>query len=106
MIKADFYKSKKDKNLFCGFRIEGHSGYAECGSDIVCASVSSMVLLFINLINDFGVSFDFDSQEENALVTFEVKKADKDVSKAILTLCNCIEAVSEEYPEFVKVTKQ
>ena len=30
------------------FTVDGHSGYAESGSDIVCASVSSAVWLTIN----------------------------------------------------------
>ena len=45
MIKATFYKTNynnrnnaNEKELFIGFNIKGHSGYAEAGSDIVCAS--------------------------------------------------------------------
>ena len=32
---------KKD-NIFTGFEISGHSGYAEDGKDIVCSSISSI----------------------------------------------------------------
>ena len=35
-----------------GFRISGHSGFAESGSDIVCASISSAAYLVANTITD------------------------------------------------------
>ena len=42
----------KEQNLLTGFIIEGHSGYAEQGSDIVCASVSSAAYMTANTITD------------------------------------------------------
>ncbi len=36
-----------------GFTCRGHSGYAEAGSDIVCASVSVLVINTINSIERF-----------------------------------------------------
>ena len=39
MTKIKFFK--KD-DIFTGFEISGHSGYAEEGKDIVCASISSI----------------------------------------------------------------
>ncbi|MBQ8567901.1 MAG: ribosomal-processing cysteine protease Prp [Oscillospiraceae bacterium] len=50
MIKAVFYKKN---GAFRGFGISGHSGYAESGSDIVCASVSSAAMLTANTVTDF-----------------------------------------------------
>ena len=32
----------KKNNVIIGFEISGHSGYSEYGSDIVCASISSI----------------------------------------------------------------
>lgn len=46
-------------NLYCKnkmlwrFRIEGHSGYAEHGSDIICAAVSTLVFNTVNAIEAF-----------------------------------------------------
>ena len=42
----------KDKNLLLGFEMNGHSGYAEQGSDIVCASVSSAAYMTANTITE------------------------------------------------------
>ena len=104
MIKADFFKTDSSSKIYTGFRIEGHSGYAEAGKDIVCASVSSMVLLFVNTVNDvFQADFDFRTDDEKALFVFTLKKEDAKVSEAIATLKACISSVEEDYPKFVKV---
>ncbi|MBQ7132479.1 MAG: ribosomal-processing cysteine protease Prp [Oscillospiraceae bacterium] len=52
MIKAVFYKKN---GLFVGFDVSGHAGFSDSGSDVVCAAVSSAVMLSANLITDgFG----------------------------------------------------
>ncbi len=49
MIKATFYKRGE---ILRGFEISGHSGYAEAGADIICASVSSVAYMAVNTITD------------------------------------------------------
>lgn len=63
MIKAVFaVKSEK----FIGFTVKGHSGYAESGNDIICAGVSSALMLTVNTITDFfSVAADMDTRPDN-----------------------------------------
>ena len=49
MIQVIF--TVKDNDI-CGFEISGHSDYAEEGSDIVCAAVSSAALMTANTITE------------------------------------------------------
>lgn len=49
MTIADIYKKNGETT---GFKVKGHSGYGEKGSDIVCASVSSAVMMTANMITD------------------------------------------------------
>lgn len=49
MIKANFYQKN---GLYCGFIISGHAG-GKYGQDIVCAGVSSAVMLTANTLTDF-----------------------------------------------------
>lgn len=49
MITAEFYLQNE---VFCGFSIRGHAGYADFGSDIVCASVTSAVEMAANGITE------------------------------------------------------
>ena len=48
MTTAVFIKRDKDT---VGFKISGHSGFADKGFDIVCASISSAAYLTINLLS-------------------------------------------------------
>ncbi len=50
MISVTFYKRN---NNFLGFKMSGHSDYAEKGYDIVCSAVSSAAFLTANNITDF-----------------------------------------------------
>lgn len=56
MIIAEFFKKKGEIN---GFKVSGHAGYDESGKDIVCAAVSSSVMMTANLINEI---FGFDAE--------------------------------------------
>lgn len=50
MIEASLYTTAKGELV--GFHLTGHSGYAEIGSDIVCAAVSSAAYMTANTITD------------------------------------------------------
>ena len=63
MIEAVF-AVKGDR--FIGFTVNGHSGFAESGNDIICAGVSSALMLTVNTITDFfSVAADIDITPEN-----------------------------------------
>ncbi|MBR3972044.1 MAG: ribosomal-processing cysteine protease Prp [Ruminococcus sp.] len=42
----------KQQGLLEGFEMKGHSGYAEHGSDIVCAAVSSAAYMTANCVTE------------------------------------------------------
>ena len=50
MIDVTFFLQNDN---FIGYELKGHSDYAEFGSNIVCAAVSSAVYLTANNITDF-----------------------------------------------------
>ncbi len=99
MIQAKFYKKN---GKFSGFRISGHSGYADVGEDIVCASVSSAVQFAVNLLSDFGCNPDVSS--ENNIVECKVKRTEFAESKIFKQLELHIESISEEFPDTIKIT--
>ena len=51
MITVSVYKDTEGK--LTGFECSGHAGFAEAGSDIVCAAVSALVINTINSIDEF-----------------------------------------------------
>ena len=70
MINITIYQRQKD--VYDGFRMEGHARYAKYGKDIVCAGVSALV---INTINSLGIytkeKFSTDSDEETGMITLK-----------------------------------
>lgn len=51
MIRVTFYQNQKKEII--GFDCRNHSGYAEEGSDIVCAAVSVLTINTVNAIERF-----------------------------------------------------
>ncbi len=55
MIEVSFFKDK-DNNIL-KFTVEGHSGYGEAGSDIVCSAVSILAhTTYVSLLKLCGIS--------------------------------------------------
>ena len=72
MITITIYQNHEDVT---GFRCIGHSGYAESGSDIICAGVSALVINTINSIDSLtNSSFHLETEEESGLIDFELEK--------------------------------
>ena len=100
MIKARFFT---EGELLTGFEIKGHSGYAETGSDIICASVSSAAYMTANTITEIiGLDADI-TLNDDGFFKFKVKP----VSQTQATLRGLklhLEALSQDYPENIKLT--
>ena len=67
MTRITFYRRGGN---FYGFREVGHTGLADAGDDVLCAAISSMTMLVVNMVE---VSFETDVQylidEEKAMIT-------------------------------------
>ena len=71
MIKAVF---KVSEGEYTGFCISGHSGYAQSGSDIVCAAVSSAVDFCLTLVCDVKkIPNALSVCEQNAQIVFDLE---------------------------------
>ena len=100
MIRAEFLQSE---GRYKGFSVKGHAGYADKGQDIVCASVSSAVMLAANIITD-GFMRDADVFADNDAVSCVVAVAD-DVSEAVIGMLKAqFEMILEEFPNTITIT--
>lgn len=90
---------------FSGFDVSGHSGYAESGSDIVCAAVSSAVGLCETIISDsLKISADIIVEPENARISLLVKEKDEDPCRWIFEgFARHVRQIAEEYPKYIEV---
>ena len=93
----------------CGFDARGHSGYAEAGSDVVCAAVTSAVRLVDATVNDvLGLAASVKVDEEEALISFRLpgglSAAAEDCCQALLTgLMVYLAQLHDEYPAHIEV---
>ncbi len=68
-----------------GFTATGHSGYAEAGSDIVCASISVLVINTINSIERLTQDeIRVDTREEDGMIDMRFVKAAGERSSLLL----------------------
>ena len=88
------------------FTVEGHSGYAEAGEDIVCASVSAVVWSTVNGLSEIaGLPVQYESRE--GFVSCELPPlSPKEREKADLLLESMLaflQELSGQYEQFVRV---
>ncbi|MFI3206923.1 MAG: ribosomal-processing cysteine protease Prp [Clostridia bacterium] len=103
MIYVDFL-STKDGSLE-GFRIAGHSGYAEIGSDIVCAAVSSAVYMAINTITDIFAVSPLSLRVDDAEIFFRIEPKDiKRCDELLRGVKLHLLGLEEQYPENINVS--
>ena len=99
MIKAKFQKSR---GKLCGFSVNGHSGYADAGADIVCASVSSAVMLTANALTEVFNVVNTEVSAEDDTVSVKIGES-RDGQMLIEALLLHLNALSEDYPENISV---
>ena len=97
MIKADFRRCRND---ITGFTVKGHAGYADSGQDIICAGVSSAIMLTVNTITDFiKADADIDINHENTgYAYFELKRPYKKEASVMLEAFSAhLKLLEEDY---------
>ncbi len=94
---------------FIGVLCEGHSDYAEEGSDIVCAAVSSVVqTAVLGLMQKAGipVEYEVDAQEARLKAMLPEKLTERQVHDAdviLSTACLGISDLYEQYSDFISL---
>ena len=99
MIKVNI----KGKDVIDEITIKGHSDYEEIGKDIVCASVSSIVITTINAIvriNDKAIDY-----KEKEGVVINVLKHDEIIDKLLLNLIELLKELEEKYSKYIEIRR-
>ena len=105
MTKCEFFT---EDDRITGFTVSGHSGYAEAGSDIVCAAISAVVTMAEATINDVcGAKAKVRVREqENARITLtlpascdEEESVQAVLAGMMITLCS----MRDDYPDNIEV---
>ena len=92
-----------------GFTVQGHSGYADEGSDIICAAVTSAVRLTECAVNDvLGLEAAVKVRDKDASITLKLPstlgQTNESTCQTLLAalMVHCVQ-LAEEYPENISV---
>ena len=95
-----------DNRRIRGFHITGHSGNAEAGHDIVCAAISTAVIMAEAIINDVCHANAKVRDRGNADISLTLPAScdDEEIVQAVLngmllTLLN----IQEDHPDYIEV---
>lgn len=97
MIKVEIENNK--------IEIKGHAYYDDYGKDIVCASVSSIVITTINAI----IEFDPESiyyEDLNNRILIEKLKDDDITNKLINNMIELLEELEKSYKDNIKIIRR
>ena len=104
MTKCEFFT--QDERI-TGFSVSGHSGYAEAGSDIVCAAISALVTMAEATINDVcGAKAKVRVKDEQARITLTLPAScdEEETVQAVLAgMMVTLLSLQEDYPDFIEV---
>ena len=96
-----------EEDRITGFSISGHSGYAEAGSDIVCAAVSAVVSMAEATINDVcGAKAKVRVKDEQARITLTLPTScdEEESVQAVLTgMMLYLGSLRDDYPDHIEV---
>ena len=104
MTRCEFFT---EEDRITGFSISGHSGYAEAGSDIVCAAISAVVTMAEATINDVcGAKAKVRVKDEQARISLTLPTScdEEETVQAVLAgMMVTLLSLQEDYPDFIEV---
>ena len=104
MTKCEFFR---DGARITGFSVSGHSGYAEAGSDIVCAAISAVVGMAEATINDVcGGKAKVRVKDEDARITLTlpaVCEEEETIQNVLDGMMLYLINLRDEYSDYIEV---
>lgn len=87
------------------FTIQGHSGSAEQGQDIVCAAVSSAAYMAVNTITEI-LGQKVDAEVSDGYMKISLSGSNEAASDILRGLELHINELAKDYPDFIRITTE
>ena len=104
MTRCEFFT---EEDRITGFSISGHSGYAEAGSDIVCAAISAVVTMAEAAINDVcGAKAKVRVKDEDTRITLTLPAScdeEESVQAVLAGMMLTLIGLRDDYPDYIEV---
>lgn len=101
MIKVS---TEIQNNLISKVVIDGHSGYAESGYDIVCSSVSSIVTTSVNMIirlDEDAISY----KTKDGFIEITISKHNEFIDIVLENMMDLLNELATSYSKNIKIVK-
>ena len=102
MTKVTIFRNFKNECV--GFEVFDHAGYAEEGSDIVCAAISILTINTMNAIEQFtDVDFTQEVDEEACSIRFMVEEPTNETTLLLETMVLGLQTLEDDnnYTEYI-----
>ena len=93
---------EKENETFKKITIKGHAKYDDFGKDIVCSSVSSIVITTINAIEKFDKNY-IAHNYNNDTLSIEIIKNNEVTSNLINNMIDLLKELECDYPKNIKI---
>lgn len=104
MTKITFFKKN---NLILGFKAEGHSGYSEEGTDIVCSAISTATQLTVVGLEDvLGLRLNLRKDDKKALLECKLASKEVEIEKAqsfFMALEISLKRIEQDFKKYMEV---
>lgn len=94
---------KQSNNQIQQVEMKGHADYSERGSDIVCASASTMAILTENLIHRLSLSESVKIQDDEGYIKIEVTQQSELLQTVLVNMIENLKVLCEDYPKNIKI---
>ena len=100
---------KRSDGALIGYSACGHSGYADAGSDIVCAAISALTQTVLNGLKNVlkaPVMFDIDDRRAYLEARLTPEATEEQIQQAqllLVTLLEGLQAIQREYPRNLRI---
>lgn len=92
----------KKENIIDSIKITGHAGFSEAGSDIVCASVSSICITTVNALIRID-SECINYEETDGYLKVDIKKHSEVVDILIENMISLLIELEKDYKKYIKI---
>jgi uncharacterized protein YsxB (DUF464 family) len=108
MVTVELYLD--EKNLIKGFSVEGHSGYAPHGEDIVCSAISTLTQTAVLGLTEYlhlNPQLTIKSGDMKCFLPKQLTEEQLILTQAILqTLALGLEAIAKSYGKYLVIHKR
>lgn len=91
--------------MITGYKVSGHAGYSEEGSDIVCSAVSALTQApLLGLEKHLKLNPSYIVNQEDGIFEVALNSAPTDLTEAILqTMIYGVESIARQCPQYVRI---